>query len=133
MDSFGRFLGSYNGSGEWHDEIGKSGTYRVTHVNRATANGFEIDFKHDFDDATIVEARFAMTWLASGLFRVEIAGAAVGRGYLFDDYCHYHVATERAFVEASYRLDGNRIDVFGSSTRNAEGHYIAWRETLRRR
>jgi hypothetical protein len=131
--AIGKFFGAYEGSGRWHDEIGKSGTYRVGHNNRPTANGFAIEFKHDFDDTSIVEARFSMAWLESGLFRVTVAGTAVGNGYVFDEYCHYHIATDRALVEVSYRLDGNRIDVFGSSTRNAEGHYIAWRETLRRR
>jgi hypothetical protein len=110
-----------------------SGAYRIAQTNRETTEGFEIAFKHDFDDATIVEARFSMTWLTSGLFRVEISGVAVGNGYVFDDYCHYHIATDRAFVEVSYRVNGNSIDVFGSSTRNAEGQYIAWRETLRGR
>ena len=133
MDAITRFLGAYDGSGTWHDEVGKSGAYRIAQTNRAAMNGFEIEFKHDFDDTSIVEARFSMTWLTSGLFRVDISGAAVGNGYVFDDHCHYHIATDRAFIEVSYRVDGNSIDVFGSSTRNAEGHYIAWRETLRRR
>jgi hypothetical protein len=73
-----------------------------------------------------------MIWLGSGLFRVEIAGAAVGNGYLFGGYCHYHIAPERPIVEVSYRANGDGLEVFGSSTKNAEGHYIAWRETLRR-
>jgi hypothetical protein len=133
MNAIGNWLGTYEGSGRWHDAVGKSGVYRIAQTNRPAANGFEIAFKHDFDDTTIVEARFSMTWLESGLFRVEISGAAVGNGYVFDEYCHYHIATDHAFVEVSYRADGDGIDVFGSSTRNAEGHYIAWRETLRRR
>ena len=69
----------------------------------------------------------------SGLFRVEISGAAVGNGDVFDECCHYHIATDRAFIEVSYRTSGDGLDVFGSSSRNAEGHFIAWRETLRRR
>ena len=36
------------------------------------------------------------------------------------------------FVEASYRASGDDLQVFGSSSRNAEGNYIAWTETLRR-
>jgi hypothetical protein len=51
---------------------------------------------------------------------------------LLDGYCHYHLETGKAFVEASYRITGDTIDVFGSSTKNAEGNYIAWREVLRR-
>ena len=36
------------------------------------------------------------------------------------------------FVEASYRASGDELEVFGSSTSNAEGNYIAWTERLRR-
>jgi hypothetical protein len=132
-DAIGNFLGVYEGAGRWHDEVGKSGTYRIVQTNRPAPNGFEIEFKHDFEDRSIVEARFALRWLTSGLFSVEVSGAAVGKGYVFDEHCHYHIATDRAFVEVSYRMDGNRVDVFGSSTSNAAGHYIAWHETLRRR
>jgi len=133
MDALGPFIGTYEGSGRWHDAVGKSGAYAIAHITRATADGFEVEFKHDFDDATIVQAHFTMLWLVSGLFRVEISGAAVGSGYVFDEYCHYHIVTDRAFIEVSYRTSGDGLDVFGSSSRNAEGHFIAWRETLRRR
>jgi hypothetical protein len=104
----------------------------VRQTNAATPDGFEIAFKHDFADGTVVDARFQMTWVAPRIFRVSAAGASLGHGYLLDDYCHYHLETGQAFVEASYRFNGGRVEVFGSSTKNAEGHYIAWREMLRR-
>jgi hypothetical protein len=63
---------------------------------------------------------------------VSVAGASLGYGYLLDDYRHYHLETGAAFVEASYRVNGETVDVFGSSTKNAEGNYIAWQEVLRR-
>ena len=123
--------GIYEGTGEWFDSSGKSSTYTVRQTNAATPDGFEIAFKHDFADGTVVDARFQMTWVAPRIFRVSTAGAPLGHGYLLDDYCHYHLETGKAFVEASYRITGGRVEVFGSSTKNAEGHYIAWRETLR--
>ena len=124
--------GIYEGTGEWFDSSGKSSTYTVRQTNAATPDGFEIAFKHDFADGTLVEARFQMTWVAPRIFLVSAAGASLGHGYALDDYCHYHLETGRAFVEASYRVNGDTVDVFGSSTKNAEGHYIAWKEVLRR-
>jgi hypothetical protein len=133
MDAILGFLGTYHGAGTWHDEVGKSGTYTVAHAARQTTNGFDVEFRHDFDDATVVEAGFSMTWLEAGLFRVEIAGAAAGNGYVSGELCHYHIATDRVFVEVSYRANGDALEVYGSSTRNAEGRYVAWRESLRRK
>lgn len=125
------FAGTYEGSGQWFDSSGKSSTYSVRQTNSATPDGLEIAFKHDFADGTVVDARFQMTWVAPHILRVSVAGASLGSGYLLDGYCHYHLETGKAFVEASYRITGDTIDVFGSSTKNAEGNYIAWKEVLR--
>jgi hypothetical protein len=73
-----------------------------------------------------------MTWVAPNIFRVEVSGASVGHGYLFDSHCHYDLQVGDAFVEASYRSAADTLEVSGSSTKNAEGHYIAWKETLRK-
>ena len=62
----------------------------------------------------------------------DVAGTPVGNGYLFGGYCHYHLKLGEKFVEASYRSTDAGLEVFGSSTANAEGHYIAWKERLRR-
>ena len=132
MNIVDRFVGTYEGEGTWYDSGGKSAGYRVRQTNAPTADGFEIAFKHDFDDGTVVDARFWMIWIAPNLFRVETAGAPIGNGYAFDGYCHYHLSPGAAFVEASYRASGDDLQVFGSSSRNAEGNYIAWTETLRR-
>ena len=125
-------MGTYEGTGAWHDAAGKSSGYRIRQTNTPSADGFEIAFKHDFDDGTVVDARFRMIWIAPNLFRVESNGAAIGNGYVFGGYCHYHLQPGAAFVEASYRASGDELEVFGSSSTNAEGHYIAWAETLRR-
>jgi hypothetical protein len=126
------FLGMFEGAGSWHDSVGQASGYRIRQTNRATSEGFEVAFRHDFDDGTVVEARFRMVWIAPDIFRVDVADAAVGHGYVFGAYCHYHLKPGEAFVEASYRSSGKGLEVFGSSTRNAEGHYIAWKEILRR-
>jgi hypothetical protein len=126
------FVGTFEGEGSWHDSTGKSAAYTVRQTNTATADGFEIAFTHDFADGTVVDARFQMTWVAPNIVRVSVAGAPMGHGYVFDGYCHYHLETGHAFVETSYRFGAGRVDVFGSSTKNDEGHYIAWKEVLRR-
>ena len=131
MSTTETFSGTYAGEGVWHDATGKSMTYAVHQTIRMTADGLEIAFKHDFADGTVVDAAFQMMWVAPHVFSVSAAGAAIGHGYLFDRYCHYHLETGKAFVEASYRFDAGIIEVFGSSTRNAEGNYIAWKEILR--
>ncbi|MBK7599471.1 MAG: hypothetical protein IPJ07_13490 [Acidobacteria bacterium] len=61
-----------------------------------------------------------------------MSGTPVGHGYLFDAYCHYHLKVGDAFVEASYRSSAETVEVFGSSTKNADGKHIAWREIIRR-
>jgi hypothetical protein len=126
------FVGTYEGQGVWHDSAGTSMTYVVRQTTRVANDGFEIAFKHDFADSSVVDARFEMTWIAPHIFRVSVAGTAIGHGYVFDGYCHYHLETGKAFVEASYRFGGDSVEVFGSSTKNAEGNYIAWKELLRR-
>jgi hypothetical protein len=123
--------GTFAGEGVWHDSAGTSMTYVVHQTIRLTPDGFEIAFKHDFADGTVVDARFQMIWVASHIFRVSASGASIGYGYLFERYCHYHVETGKAFVETTYQFGAGMIEVFGSSTKNAEGNYIAWREMLR--
>jgi hypothetical protein len=126
------FAGRYEGSGVWYDEAGKSQAYTVVQTNTATSDGFEVAFKHDFADDTVVEARFVMRRIGPFLLRVDGAGKPLGNGYCFEDYCHYHIAADHAVVEVSLRASGDALEVYGSSTKNAEGLYIAWRESLRR-
>jgi len=127
-----RFFGTWEGTGSWHEADGKSASYRVRQTMRAITDGFEVAFHHDFDDRSVVEARFAMTWITGELFRVAIAGETVGDGYLFGTYCHYYLKKAHAYIEVGYRLGGDTLEVFGSSSTNAAGNYIAWQELLRR-
>jgi hypothetical protein len=122
--------GAYTGQGIWYDEDGKSGTYTAVETIVANASGFDVTFKHDFDDGSVVNAHFTMVWIGPSLFRVESAGNSIGNGYVFDRLCHYHLRAGDAFVEVSYRNNGDGLEVFGSSTRNAEGKYIAWKQAL---
>lgn len=131
MNSIDPLVGTYEGSGTWHDAAGRSAAYRIELATVATEDGFEVAFEHDFDDGSVVRARFRMTWIAPALFRLDVAGAPVGNGYVFDGLCHYHMKVGEAFVEASYRAGAEKLEVFGSSTKNAEGNYIAWKEVLR--
>ena len=130
MDGPG-FVGTFSGTGMWHDAAGKSAGYRIQQTNQTTAVGLDVAFKHDFDDGSVVEATFSLTWLVPHLFRVDISGAPVGNGYMFGDICHYHMKFGDKFVEVTYLTVDEGLSVFGSSSTNAEGHYIAWRETLR--
>ena len=61
VNAIERFVGTYEGAGEWHDSAGQSLGYRVRQTSLPTANGFELVFKHDFDDGTVTDARFNMT------------------------------------------------------------------------
>lgn len=132
MDTIEQLAGTYEGTGAWYDAAGKTQGYRIVQHNVATDTGFEVRFKHDFDDGSSVEASFSMIWVAPFLFRVDIGGAPVGNGHVFANYCHYHLEAGEAFVEASYRAEDHQLEVFGSSSKNAERLYIAWKETLRR-
>ena len=132
MTSVEGLIGAFDGSGAWYDSAGKSATYRITQTNASSADGFEMAFKHDFDDGTVIDARFRMTWIAPSLFRLHVGDAPVGNGYVFGGVCHYHMKLGDTFVEVSYVVSGDAVDVFGSSSTNAEGNYIAWKETLRR-
>jgi hypothetical protein len=130
VNTIANLAGTFEGTGTWHDAAGKTQGYRVRHRALPTDTGFEVIFTHDFDDGSVVNGHFAMTWVAPFLFRVDVAGSPIGNGYVFGGHCHYHLQTGDAFVEASYHADVERMAVFGSSSKNAEGLYIAWTEQL---
>jgi len=126
------FAGRYEGTGRWHDEAGKSQAYTIVQTSTPTDDGFDIAFKHDFEDGTVVDARFSMTWIDAVLFRVSASGTPMGHGYLFDNFAHYHIAPGAAVVEVGMHIGGDTLSIHGSSTKNSEGLFIAWRESLRR-
>lgn len=132
METIDFINGKYEGSGQWYDSAGKTMAYRVAQANRVNADGFEIEFKHDFDDGSITDSRFVMTWIAPFIFRVDLAGKEMGRGYCIAESCHFHIRAGESYVEVSYRPTPEGLVVNGSATKNSEGNFIAWRETLRR-
>jgi hypothetical protein len=125
------FAWRYEGSGVWYDEAGKSQTYRRPNQYR-DVRWLRGRLQHHFADATVVEARFAMTRIGPFLLRVDAAAKPLGNGYCFDGSCHYHIMAGQAVVGVSMRATSDALDVHGSSTKNAEGLYIACRESLRR-
>jgi hypothetical protein len=132
MNTVDAIQGRYEGTGHWYDSGGKTMAYRVSQRNAAGGDGFTMEFKHEFDDGTVTDAKFAMRWIAPFLFRLSVADSELGNGYCIADSCHYYLKVGGKFVEVSYRPTADGLEVHGSSTENAEGNYIAWRETLRR-
>jgi hypothetical protein len=132
MSSLTAFEGRFTGSGRWHDSASNSQGYRIQQTNRLVDSGFEMQFRHDFDDGSVVEAHFIMRRIAPHLFQVQVSGATVGDGYWLADTWHYHLEVGGRFVEASYRLTPTGLQVLGSSSKNNDGNYIAWQEELKR-
>lgn len=132
MKELASINGRYEGAGQWYDAAGKSGSYRVVQTNRALPLGIEVAFRHDFDDGTVTDARLTLSAVAPRIFQVKVSENTVGHGSWLDDTLHYHMQVGDKFVEASYRPNENGLRVYGSSTRNAEGNYIVWVESLNR-
>ena len=124
--------GTYHGEGRWYDSAGQSGAYHVSQTNRVLTDGVEIAYHHAFDDGSVIDARLTLNTLAPQLYRVLMAGTAVGHGSWLDETLHYHLELGGKFVEVGYRVHEGELRVSGSSSRNAAGNYIAWVERLRR-
>jgi hypothetical protein len=132
MSDLTPFEGRFTGTGRWYDSASNSQGYRIQQTNRLVDSGFEMQFRHDFDDGSVVEAHFIMTRIAPRLFQVTISGVPLGNGYWMADTWHYHLEVSGRFVEASYHLTPTGLQVLGSSSRNNDGNYIAWHEELKR-
>ncbi len=132
MTEIPSMAGDYAGSGEWYDSAGKSGTYHVLQTIGVLPHGLELSFRHDFDDGSVTEARLTLSEVAPHIFRVAMMESPVGHASSLDGVLHYHLEVGGKFVEVGYRPRGSDLMVSGSSTRNAEGNYIAWTERLRR-
>lgn len=125
--------GRYEGDGVWHDSIGNSMKYRIAQTNRVIDSGFQIAFRHDFADGSVVDAELVLTRIAAHIYTVRVSDDEVGHGYALGGTLCYHMRVGAAIVEVSYQLRGaDELEVLGSSTTNAAGNYIAWREELRR-
>ena len=124
--------GHYQGTGTWYDSQGKTMNYTVTQKNELIADGFAVEFKHDFDDGSHTEARFEMHSVASHIFQVTVGRNPMGNAYCIANACKYYIKAGEAFVEVGYHPTADGLEVYGSSTKNADGNYIAWHESLRR-
>lgn len=133
MRTIDRFLGTYEGAAIWHEANGVSGSYAVRHQIEATDNGFIFRFRHVFDDGTAdVDAIYTMAWTTETLFVVRAGDVLIGKGYVFDDFCHHTMELGEKIIEASCIRTEQGMRVCGSSSRNAAGNAIAWQEVLRR-
>jgi len=132
MSDFVEFEGHFEGSGRWYDSQSNSQAYKIRQTNKLRNTGFEMQFRHDFEDGSVVEAHFVMTRIAPHLFQVAVGEMPIGNGYWLADNWHYHLEVNGRFVEASYRRTPGGLRVLGSSSKNSEGNYIAWYEELKR-
>jgi hypothetical protein len=131
--SIANIRGRYEGTGIWHDSAGESMTYRVVQTNNMTASGFDISFTHNFPDGSVVEARIILSEIAPYIYSVRAGNNEIGHGYALGDTVRYHMRAGGGIVEVGYQpRDDDELEVFGSSTSNAAGNYIAWHEELRR-
>lgn len=60
MDIINSIGGRYEGVGAWYDSTGKTMTYTDAQENHVTQDGFEFQFKHQFEDGTATDAHFKM-------------------------------------------------------------------------
>jgi len=125
-------VGEFAGAGQWFDAAGKTGTYTVVQSIRPIDDGLEIAFHHDFDDGNVTDATLTLKQVVERIYLVAIAGHPVGHAAWHGDTLHYHLEVAQKFVEVGYRAVGDELVVFGSSTKNLEGNYIAWTERLQR-
>lgn len=124
--------GNYAGSGAWVDTTGNSDYYSVRHAITSEAAAAEVAFVHEFNDGTSIEAQLRFEHSTGPIFDVHSEDGLVGHGYFEEGSLHYHMRAGEAYIEVSYRVVGDDLRIYGSSTRNAEGNYIVWLERLHR-
>ena len=128
------FAGSYEGAGAWVDIAGESMRYRILQKIEVGKTALRVEYEHNFfEEGKTTNGEFVLERLSETLLRVRMGGAHVGHGYVFGHFLHFHVHPAEAYVQVSYRLSEGKMLVAGSSTKNAQGRYIAWNETLQRR
>lgn len=127
------FVGAYEGDGRWIDVTGESKRYRVAQEMSLHPNGLLITYTHEFfEEGASRSDAFELTVISNSLFSVHMQGVQVGNGYLFAPYLHYHIHVGDAFVEVGYEIAGLEVHVSGSSTKNVQGRFIAWHESLKK-
>lgn len=132
-----KHLGTYGGSGQWHDETGASQVYTATLTLNRTAKGLTLSFRHVFhEDPAADDVHMTLTlspWPKSPSLLTFDLGPTRGRGYQDADLLHYDIPLPATLVSATYRFTDTGIClVNGSSDSNADGNYIMWTERLSR-
>ena len=125
------FHGNYAGSGFWVDVAGESKRYRIAQTIDVRESEICIRYEHDFfEEGTKSQGTFVLLRASEQLLSVRVNGSQVGNGYIFGDVFHYHIRVGDAYVEVGYCITERGLLVTGSSTKNAQGRFIAWQETL---
>ncbi len=133
-DDLESLAGSYMGQGRWRDDAGGEGAYHVTHNVEVTEKGPRVSFHHIFDNGDPdVEAAFNLEWSVSPLLAVKAGDAVIGSGYVAGALCHYTLQLGDKIVESTFQPHNGGLRVYGSSSKNADGNFIAWSEVLERR
>ncbi len=127
------FSGNYEGSGAWIDIAGESKKYSVAQRIDVDGNKMKVVYTHDFyQENSKTSGEFVFEFSSETIFKVNMGGKTVGNGYVFGRYLHYHIQFGEVYVEVSYQADGEAILAHGSSTKNSQGNYIAWFESLKK-
>jgi len=90
-NTIGKMSGNYEGSGtgtiRWKiDELQRS--FRPIGQR---ADGFEMEFKHDFDDGPLPTRAPGNEWIAPFIFRLESFDSDRKRAIALIEYCDYHM------------------------------------------
>jgi hypothetical protein len=126
-----RFVGVYSGTGVWVDIASDSKQYRISQEIKTEANRLLVAYKHDFfQEGNVIDGTLVFEFGSQSIFTVGMNGKTVGHGYLFDDYLHFNLQLGEMFIEVSYQSAGKAIRVRGSTNKNSQGRFIAWREEL---
>lgn len=129
-------VGSYTGSGFWHDSASVTHKYNIEMRIEKLSNGSVRQwFKHVFIEEGNFVIEQTLEWVPStnGIFDVLLKGTPIrGRGYCSDRSCHYSLPVPNNLVEGTllFAANGAIEQMIGSAEKNAQGNYIWWEEKL---
>lgn len=131
IETLAGFPGTYTGHGIWIDITGESKRYDVLQSIRQEPTRLLVAYSHNFvEEGNNTRGEFVFEFLSPTIFATSLNGVVVGNGYIFDAYLHFNLRIGDVFVETSYARATHSIQVHGSSTRNSQGRFIAWSESL---
>lgn len=125
------FAGRYSGSGMWIDITGESKKYEIMQEIRYEEGHLLVSYTHNFvEEDSVTTGEFVFDFVTDTICNVMMQGTNMGNGYCFGPYFHFNIQVGETFVETSYTLTDDQIEVRGSSTKNAQGRFIGWYELL---